>query len=140
MGVVAQSLAEIAVLAEKGGVARRDRLAFINQSVMGSTFSRYKAPAYVNQELRAHVHPRSCCARTSTWASRLHGNSRSRSQVAALVHQLIQTLIGRGHGDNDFAALLELEAASAGLELVSENADISDGLDPDDTNNTNAVR
>jgi hypothetical protein len=56
------------------------------------------------------------------------------------VHQLIQTLIGRGHGDNDFAALLELEAASAGLELASENADISDGLDPADTNTTNAVR
>jgi hypothetical protein len=60
--------------------------------------------------------------------------------VAALVHQLIQSLIGRGRGDDDFAALLELEAASAGLELVSENADISDGLDPADTNDTNAVR
>ena len=54
--------------------------------------------------------------------------------------QLIQGLIGRGRGDDDFAALLELEAASAGLELISENADISDGLDPDDTNNANAVR
>jgi hypothetical protein len=54
--------------------------------------------------------------------------------VAALVHQLIQGLIGRGYGDDDFAALLELEAASAGLELLSENADISDGLDPAGTN------
>ena len=60
--------------------------------------------------------------------------------MAALVHQLIQMLIGRGHGDNDFAALLELEAASAGLELISENADVSDGLDPSDTNEANAVR
>jgi hypothetical protein len=31
-------------------------------------------------------------------------------------------------------------AAAAGLTLVSENADISDGLDPADTNNINAVR
>jgi len=60
--------------------------------------------------------------------------------VAALVHQLIQSLIGRGRGDDDFAALLELEAASAGLELISENADISDGLDAADTTSTNAVR
>jgi len=60
--------------------------------------------------------------------------------VAALVHEIIQSLIGAGHADQDFAALLELAAASAGLDLVSENADISDGLDLADTNNVNAVR
>jgi len=60
--------------------------------------------------------------------------------VAALVHEIIQALIGSGRADQDFAALLELAAASAGLDLVSENADISDGLDPADTNNVNAVR
>ena len=49
LGVVAQSLAEIAVLAENGGVARRDFFEFLNQSVMGSTFTRYKTPAYVNR-------------------------------------------------------------------------------------------
>ncbi len=58
----------------------------------------------------------------------------------ALVHQIIQGLIGSGHADQDFAALLELEAANSGLDLISENADISDGLDPADTNNSNAVR
>jgi hypothetical protein len=53
--------------------------------------------------------------------------------VAGLVHQLIQGLIGRGRGD-DFAARLEPKAVSAGPELLSENADISDGLDPAGTN------
>ena len=48
LGVVAQCLAEITVLAERGGVARSDLLAFINDSVMGSTFTRYKTPALVN--------------------------------------------------------------------------------------------
>src|SRR5262245_53040122 len=47
LGVVAQSLAEITVLAEKGGIARADLLEFINRSVMGSMFTRYKTPAYV---------------------------------------------------------------------------------------------
>ena len=48
LGVVAESLAEIAVLAEKGGVGRREFLDFLNDSVLGSTFTRYKTPAYVN--------------------------------------------------------------------------------------------
>jgi hypothetical protein len=60
--------------------------------------------------------------------------------VGALVHQIVQSLIGSGRADQDFASLLELEAAGAGLDLVSENADISDGLDTADTNNSNAVR
>ena len=47
LGIVAQTLAEITVLAEKGGIARSDFLAFFNDSVMGSTFSRYKTPALV---------------------------------------------------------------------------------------------
>ena len=54
--------------------------------------------------------------------------------MAGLVHQLIQGQIGWDRGDADFAALLEPKAASAGLELLNENADISDGLDPAGTN------
>ena len=48
LGVVAQSLAEITVLAEKGGVSRAAFLEFLNKSVMGSMFTRYKTPAIVN--------------------------------------------------------------------------------------------
>ncbi|MEE9570881.1 MAG: NAD(P)-dependent oxidoreductase, partial [Gammaproteobacteria bacterium] len=51
LGVVTQCLAEITVLAEKGGVARHDTLDFINNSVMGCMFSRYKTPAFVNLDL-----------------------------------------------------------------------------------------
>ena len=50
--------------------------------------------------------------------------------VAALVHQIVQGLVGRGYGEQDFAALIELEAQSAGLDLVSEDAEVSDGLEP----------
>jgi hypothetical protein len=53
--------------------------------------------------------------------------------VAAVVHQLIQGLVGRGYGDADFAALLQQEADSAGLALVSEHAEVSDGLGTSDT-------
>ena len=43
LGVVTQSLAEVTVLAQKAGVPRHAFLDFMNQSVLGSTFSRYKA-------------------------------------------------------------------------------------------------
>ena len=48
LGVVAQCMAEITVLAEKGGMSRAAFLEFLNDSVMGSMFTRYKTPAYVN--------------------------------------------------------------------------------------------
>ena len=48
LGIVSQSLAEILVLGEKGGISRAAMMEFLNNSVLGSTFTRYKTPAYVN--------------------------------------------------------------------------------------------
>jgi 3-hydroxyisobutyrate dehydrogenase len=139
LGVVTQSLAEVTVLAQKSGISREAFLACLNNSVMGSTFTRYKTPAFVNLDF----HP----TFTTTLLRKDFdlGLAAAREAevplpVAALVHQIIQGLIGAGHGDQDFAALLLLEAEASGLQLASENADISDGLDPADANDTNAVR
>ncbi|HEX7115736.1 MAG TPA: NAD(P)-dependent oxidoreductase, partial [Steroidobacter sp.] len=38
LGIVTQALAEVTVLAQKGGVARHDFLEFLNRSIMGSAF------------------------------------------------------------------------------------------------------
>jgi 3-hydroxyisobutyrate dehydrogenase-like beta-hydroxyacid dehydrogenase len=57
LGVVTQSLAEITVLAQKAGVPRHAFLDFLNQSVMGSTFSRYKTPAFVNLDFKVTFTP-----------------------------------------------------------------------------------
>ena len=129
LGTVAQSMAEITVLAEKSGVTRQAFLACINSSVMGSLFTHYKAPAYVNLDF------------TPTFTATLLrkdfdlGLAAARERevplpVASLVHQIVQGLVGRGYGEQDFAALLRLQADSAGLELISENAVVSDGLEP----------
>jgi 3-hydroxyisobutyrate dehydrogenase len=131
LGTVAQSMAEITVLAEKSGVTRQAFLSCINSSVMGSLFTRYKTPAYVNLDFTATF--------TATLLRKDFdlGLAAARERevplpVASLVHQIVQGLIGRGHGDEDFAALLQLEAESAGLNLISEDAEISDGLEPPD--------
>jgi hypothetical protein len=48
--------------------------------------------------------------------------------VAAATHHLLQAAIGRGHGEEDFAALLVEQARSAGFELEPEEVDVDDGL------------
>lgn len=127
LGVVAQSLMEITMLAESAGVSRTDFLDFFNDSVMGSTFTRYKTPAIVNLDYTP----------TFTWhllrkdfeLGLYEGRERNVPlPTAALVHQIVMEGIGRGLGDIDFAALLELEAGAAGRQLTSENREVSDGL------------
>jgi hypothetical protein len=48
------------------------------------------------------------------------------------VREIVTALVRDGHGDEDFAALLLLEAARAGLELEPERVDVDDGLHPVD--------
>src|SRR5207247_11034317 len=48
LGVVIENLIEITLLANKMGVPRHAFMAFMNNSVMGSMFTRYKSPALVN--------------------------------------------------------------------------------------------
>ncbi len=127
LGVLTQTLAEITVLAEKAGVSRADFLAFINDSVLGSTFTRYKTPAFVNLDFEA----------TFTWHLLRKDFELGLEQgrdldvplaASALVHQIVIDGIGRGLGDLDFAALLEVAAAGAGMELEPEDVEVSDGL------------
>jgi len=127
LDVFTQVLAETTVLAERGGIARADYLAFINNSVMGSTFSRYKTPGFVNLDF------------TPTMTGQLMrkdlelGLDVGRQlnvplPVTALTHQIVVSLIGQGLGDVDFGALLELEARNAGFELVPDDQKVADGL------------
>ena len=127
LGVVAQSLAEITVLAEKAGVKRHAFLDFINTSVMGSTFSRYKTPAYVNLDFTPTFTPvllRKDLDLGLSAAKQLGVPM----PVAAMVREIVQSLIGHGYTEQDFATLLALEAKGAGLELKPENVAVSDGL------------
>ena len=127
LGVVTQSLAEITVLAEKGGVPRAAFLEFLNNSVMGSVFTRYKSPAFVNLDF------------TPTFTPILLrkdfdlGMAAAREldvpmPVAAITQQLVQASVGSGRVEEDFAILLELQAAASGIELKPENVAVDDGL------------
>jgi 3-hydroxyisobutyrate dehydrogenase len=129
LGVVAQCLAEITVLAEKGGVSRADFLDFLNDSVMGSTFTRYKSPAYVNLDFTPTFTP-------ALLLKDFHlGFEAAREldvamPLAAATEQIIQGLAGIKGNQVDFAALLELAAEASGMDLVSEEVEVDDGLAP----------
>jgi 3-hydroxyisobutyrate dehydrogenase-like beta-hydroxyacid dehydrogenase len=129
LGVVSQCMAEITVLAEKGGISRADFLEFLNDSVMGSTFTRYKTPAFVNLDFKPTFTP-------ALLLKDFHlGFEAARElgvpmPVAAVTQEIVQGMLGQGYNEVDFAALLELEARGAGHELTSEDVAVSDGLDP----------
>jgi 3-hydroxyisobutyrate dehydrogenase-like beta-hydroxyacid dehydrogenase len=127
LGVVAQSLAEITVLAEKGGVSRAAFLEFLNKSVMGSMFTRYKSPAIVNLDFTPTFTPALLHKdfHLGFEAAEEHGVP---MPLAATAQQAVQALMGFGYEDVDFMALLELEARASGLELEPENVPVSDGL------------
>ncbi|WP_329191310.1 NAD(P)-dependent oxidoreductase [Streptomyces sp. NBC_01435] len=129
LGVVTQSLAEITVLAEKGGVSRAAFLEFLNDSVMGSVYTRYKSPALVNLDFKP------------TFTMPLLrkdfdlGLSAARElevpmPLAATTAQLVASAIGAGHVEEDFAALILEQARNSGVTLEAQDVPVDDGLSP----------
>jgi 3-hydroxyisobutyrate dehydrogenase-like beta-hydroxyacid dehydrogenase len=127
LGVVTQSLAEITVLAQKAGVPRHAFLDFMNQSVMGSTFSRYKSPAFVNLDFKVTFTPKLLRKDLD-----LGLDAARRFDVpmplASITRDLVQSLIGHGMDEEDFAKLVVLQAMASGLALEPENVPVDDGL------------
>lgn len=136
LAVYIQNLAEITVLAEKAGVPRHAFLDFINNSVLGSIFSRYKTPALVNLDwtttftptlLRKDVDLGLAAARELNVAM----------PVTAATREALQAHFGAAENREDpatylagdFSALLETVALQAGLTLKSENREVATGLE-----------
>src|SRR6476661_4165100 len=127
LGVVIQSLAEITILAQKAGVPRHAFLDFINQSVMGSTFTRYKTPALVNLDFKVTFTP---ALLRKDLDLGLHAGREFDvpMPLASITRDQVQALLGLGLGDEDFAKLIVLQARASGIELEPENVPVSDGL------------
>jgi len=136
LGAVIQNLAEITVLAEKAGVPRHAFLDFMNNSVMGSIFTRYKSPAFVNLDwtttftptlLRKDLDLGLAAARELDVAM----------PVTAAVREAIQAHFGaaslqpdpEAYLAKDFAAILETVALGAGMKLRSEDVAVASGLE-----------
>ena len=136
LGVVTQNLAEITILAEKAGVPRRDLLDFINNSVMGSIFTRYKTNAFVNLDWTTTFTPG--LLRKDLDLGLAAGRDLDvHMPVTAAAREALQAHFGTAslqddpetYLQQDFAALLETVALASSVALESENSPYPSGLE-----------
>lgn len=131
LGVVIESLAEITVLAERGGVSRAAFLQFLNDSVLGSAFTRYKSPALVNLDF--HPTFTSVLLRKDLQLGLGAGNELGVPMpLAAATDMLIAQAIGAGYTEEDFATLVLEQARRSGYQIEPENVPVDDGLAPEE--------
>jgi 3-hydroxyisobutyrate dehydrogenase-like beta-hydroxyacid dehydrogenase len=102
-------------------------LDFMNNSIFGCMFTRYKTPALVNLDFHVTFTPE--LLRKDIDLGLAAGRELGVPMpLASVTRDLVQTLIGNGYTDKDFAALLLLQAKASGIELKPENVEVSDGL------------
>ncbi len=128
-GVVIQNLCEITVMAEKAGIPRHVFLTSINDSVLGSMYTRYKTPMLTNLTFDQVTFTPNLLLKDmdlGLGAAKAYGVP---MPAAAATRESIARMVGHGHEHIDFAVLLAETAKDAGLTLVAENVAMSDGLE-----------
>jgi len=136
LGVVIENLIEITLLANKMGVPRHAFLAFMNNSVMGSMFTRYKSPALVNLDWTTTFTPE-LLRKDLDLGLALGREWDVPMPVTAAAREVLQGHFGAAtlkpdpedYLQKDFAALMETMALDSGIKLQSENKNVPTGLE-----------
>jgi 3-hydroxyisobutyrate dehydrogenase len=136
LGVVTENLMEITLLANKMGVPREAFLAFMNNSVMGSMFTRYKSPALVNLDWTTTFTPE-LLRKDMDLGLALGREHDVPMPVTAAAREVLQSHFGaailqkdpKAYLEKDFAALMETMALASGMKLESENKKVPTGLE-----------
>ena len=136
LGVVIENLIEITLLVNKMGVPRHAFLAFLNNGVMGSMFTRYKSPALVNLDWTTTFTPE-LLRKDLDLGLDLGREMDVPMPVTAATREVLQTHFGaatlkddpEAYLQKDFAALIETMALAAGMKLTSENKNVPTGLE-----------
>jgi 3-hydroxyisobutyrate dehydrogenase len=136
LGVVIENLIEITLLANKMGVPRDAFLSFMNNSVMGSMFTRYKSPALVNLDWTTTFTPELLRKDLDLGLS-LGRDWDVPMPVTAAAREMLQSHFGAAilkpnpedYLQKDFAALMETMALASGMKLESENKNVPTGLE-----------
>jgi 3-hydroxyisobutyrate dehydrogenase len=127
LGVVIQNLCEITVLAEKSGMPRHAFLDFLNKSVMGSMFTRYKTPALVNLDFHVTFTPK-LLRKDLDLGLEAGRRLEVPMPVTSITRDVLQQMIGHGLTEQDFSTLIVMQAKASGIELEPEHKEVSDGL------------
>jgi 3-hydroxyisobutyrate dehydrogenase len=136
LGVVIENLIEITLLANKMGVPRHAFLSFMNNSVMGSMFTRYKSPALVNLDWTTTFTPE-LLRKDLDLGLALAREWDVTMPVTAATREVLQSHFGAAtlkpdpeeYLGKDFAALLETLGLASGMKLESENKNVPTGLE-----------
>ena len=136
LGVVIENLIEITLLCNKMGVPRHAFLAFLNNGVMGSMFTRYKSPALVNLDWTTTFTPE-LLRKDMDLGLELGRDQDVPMPVTAAAREVLQSHFGAAtlkadpekYLAGDFAALLETMALAAGMKVESENKPVPTGLE-----------
>jgi 3-hydroxyisobutyrate dehydrogenase len=136
LGVVIENLIEITLLVNKMGVPREAFLAFLNNGVMGSMFTRYKSPALVNLDWTTTFTPE-LLRKDLDLGLELGREMDVPMPVTAATREVLQSHFGaatlqkdpEAYLQKDFAALMETMALAAGMKLTSENKNVPTGLE-----------
>ena len=136
LGVVIENLIEITLLVNKMGVPREAFLAFLNNGVMGSMFTKYKSPALVNLDWTTTFTPE-LLRKDLDLGLELGREMDVPMPVTAATREVLQTHFGAAmlqknpeeYIQKDFAALMETMALAAGMKLTSENKKVPTGLE-----------
>jgi 3-hydroxyisobutyrate dehydrogenase len=136
LGVVIENLIEITLLTNKMGVPRHAFLAFLNNSVMGSMFTRYKSPALVNLDWTTTFTPE-LLRKDLDLGLELGREQDVPMPVTAAAREMLQSHFGaatlkpdpEAYLSQDFAALAETMALLAGMKLASEDKKVPTGLE-----------
>jgi 3-hydroxyisobutyrate dehydrogenase len=136
LGVVIENLIEITLLVNKMGVPRHAFLAFLNNGVMGSMFTRYKSPALVNLDWTTTFTPE-LLRKDLDLGLELAREIDVPMPVTAATREVLQSHFGHAmlqknpqeYLSKDFAALAETMALAAGMKLEPENKNVPTGLE-----------
>lgn len=120
LAVTMQSVAEIAVLADRAGVSRAALMAFLNDSAVGSPFTRYKTANVVELEFPPTFTPEGQ-RKDVRLALDLSHELEVPMPVLNTTEVAFSRLVSGGLGEGrDFAALILEVARDAGYELTAE--------------------
>lgn len=120
LAVLTQALAEALVLAQSHGVRRAALMEFINDSAIGSPFTRYKTDAFVRLDLEPAFTPEGQ-RKDLRLALQLGAEHEVPMAVSSATEVEFSLLVASGLGEGlDFASLILLAARDAGIAIEPE--------------------
>jgi 3-hydroxyisobutyrate dehydrogenase len=117
IAVSAAMMAEALVLGEKGGLDWGTMFQVMSNSAVGSPFVKYKTPPLTDRDYRATFTTEMMRKDLDLALEEAHRLGVP-MPVTALTNQLLQSAIGSGYADIDFASLILMLEAQSGLPAL----------------------